>query len=54
MEKIGNIKQAEMYLCWKCNLNQVKKKLKTRVIWMKDEKLLVEHKLIEGISLRVD
>ncbi len=30
----------------------MKKKLKTRVVWMDDGKELVEHKLIEGMKFR--
>ena len=52
MEEIGNLKQAKIYFCRGCNDNQMKKNLKTRMIWMDDGTSLVEHKLIEGIKFR--
>lgn len=48
MEKIGNIKKSKIYFCRDCNKEQIKKKLKTRLIWIDDKTSLTNYKLIEG------
>ena len=53
MEEIGNIKHAKIYFRRKFNDNKMKKKLKTRIVWMDDGEELAEYKLIDtGVKFR--